>query len=324
MQEGQTVLLTGAAGFIGFHTALRLLAEGKRVVGVDNLNAYYDPALKEKRLTKLKQNDNFTFHKADIADRAAMEEIFKNENAIDTVCHLAAQAGVRYSLKDPFAYERSNMLGTLTVLECMRENGLQNLVFASSSSVYGGIEEKPFHEGANINQPLSLYAATKAGCELYVRAYHQLYGIHAVGLRFFTVYGPYGRPDMALFSFTKAILAGEPIDVYNNGEMKRDFTYIDDIVEGVVAAIHEVPNLNHELFNLAGGRSIPLMEFIRCIEKETRKKAQVRLQPLQPGDVLETVADISKAKKMLGYAPKTKMEEGVRTFVQWYREMYAF
>ncbi len=321
--ENTTVLLTGAAGFIGFHVAQKLLQTGVRVIGVDNLNPYYDPSLKERRVAILREKPNFTLHKADISDKENLENIFAAEEGIGVVCHLAAQAGVRYSLEDPFAYERSNMLGTLTVLECMQKQGVKDLVFASSSSVYGGIAEQPFHEEMQINKPMSLYAATKAGCELYARAYCSLYGMRAAGLRFFTVYGPWGRPDMALFGFTKAILAGESIDVYNNGNMKRDFTYIDDIVDGIVAAIHNVPTFTFEIFNLACGHPVPLLTFIRCIEIETGLKAQMHFKPLQPGDVPETAADITKARRLLGFEPKTQIQEGVGAFVRWYRDIYS-
>ncbi len=316
------VLVTGCAGFIGFHVAKALLERGDTVVGVDSITPYYDPALKRARLRELRKLPSarrFTFHKADIADYQAMERIFRKHKP-GKVCHLAAQPGVRYSLTDPFAYEHSNSLGTLTLLELCRHRGVKDFVFASSSSVYGGNEKLPFSETDNVDRPISAYAATKKYAEVLAHAYHHLYGLNCTGLRFFTVYGPWGRPDMALFTFTRLILAGKPIGLFNRGEHKRDFTYIDDVVEGVVAALDRP--FGYEIINLARGESRPLLEFVAAIERATGKKAKRRLLPKQAGDVDTTAADISKAKRLLGYRPRTGIAAGVRAFVAWYREQY--
>ncbi len=314
-------LVTGTAGFIGFHLTKRLLEKGQKVVGVDNLNSYYDPQLKKARLTILEKFPRFSFYRLDIANLADFENVFA-ENKIDKVCHLAAQAGVRYSLENPHLYEQANMVGFLNLLELMRKYEVKDLVYASSSSVYGGIKKIPFSEGMKINKPISLYAATKAANELYAHVYHHLYGLNTVGLRFFTVYGPWGRPDMALFLFTKAILESQPIKVFNYGQMKRDFTYIDDIVDGIIASLAKVASLGNEIFNLGGSDPVDLLEFIKIIEKKLNKKTKKEFLPLQPGDVPTTFADVSKAQKLLGYQPKVKIEEGVGEFVNWYREYY--
>lgn len=314
-------LVTGNAGFIGFHLTKRLLEEGQEVVGVDNLNPYYDPKLKKARLKILKKHANFSFYRLDIANLADFENVF-TENKIDKVCHLAAQAGVRYSLENPHLYEQANMVGFLNLLELMRKYEVKNLVYASSSSVYGGIKKIPFSERMKINKPISLYAATKAANELYAHVYHHLYGLNTVGLRFFTVYGPWGRPDMALFLFTKAILEDKPIKVFNQGQMKRDFTYVDDIVDGIMASLNKVSELGYEVFNLGCADPVNLLDFIKTIEKSLGKKAKKEFLPLQPGDVPNTFADVSKAKKLLGYQPKVKIEEGVGEFVNWYRQYY--
>lgn len=318
-----TILVTGCAGFIGFHVTKALLQRGDSVVGVDNLSLYYDPALKRDRLRELKKAKNsrgFTFYKADIADHKAMERIFKRHK-IQKVCHLAAQAGVRFSLTDPFAYERSNNLGTLTLLELCRHHGVKHFIFASSSSIYGSNTKQPFSEKDRVDTPLSVYAATKKYDEVLAHAYHHLYEIHCTGLRFFTVYGPWGRPDLSLFKFTKNILAGKPIEIYNKGRHTRDFTYIDDIVAGVIAAIDK--SYPYEIFNLGRGEPVQLLNFITVIEKELGKKAKRKLLPMQPGDVEATHADISKARKMLGYAPKTSIEAGTRAFCKWYKQHYS-
>ncbi len=313
-----TVLVTGAAGFIGSATARSLVERGHRVVGLDNFNSYYDVALKRARAARLK--NDVVIHEGDVADKTFVDRIFK-ANKIDRVCHLAAQAGVRYSLENPFVYETSNNLGTLNLLEACRHNGVNTFVFASSSSVYGGNTKMPFSESDSVDKPISLYAATKKYNELMAHTYNHLFGIHCTGLRFFTVYGPWGRPDMALFKFTKNILAGEPIDVYNHGKMKRDFTYIDDIVSGVVAALDK--NYPYEIFNLGNSQVVELNHYIECIEREVGRTAKRNLLPMQPGDVPETVADISHARERLGFAPKIKVEEGVRNFLAWYREYFS-
>ena len=314
-------LITGCAGFIGFHLSKKLLEEGGFVIGIDNLNNYYDPQLKKERLKILEQYDNFSFSQVDIADYQELEKVFK-EYSPEKVCHLAAQAGVRYSLTHPFVYEKTNMLGFLNILELMRKYKIKNIVFASSSSVYGGIKKIPFKEDMNINKPISLYAATKAANELYAYVYHHLYGINAIGLRFFTVYGPWGRPDMALFLFTKAILENKPIKVFNYGKMKRDFTYIDDIINGIVSSLNKVSKLGYEIFNLGCSSQVKLMDFIKAIEEELGRKAKKNMLPLQAGDVPQTYADVSKAKQLLGYQPKVKIKEGVRNFIKWYKEYY--
>jgi UDP-glucuronate 4-epimerase len=325
-----TILLTGAAGFIGYHTALRLLDRGERIVAVDNVNDYYDPRLKQARLEQLRKRNNFAFHRADIADRGAMEAIAAAEPDIDRIVHLAAQAGVRYSLINPQAYIDSNVTGQLVMLELARKLAhLRHLVYASSSSVYGANVKLPFSVDDPVDRPLSLYAATKRAGELLSLSHSRLYQLPMTGLRFFTVYGPWGRPDMSLFIFTKAILAGEPIRVFNRGEMKRDFTYIDDIVDGVVAALDHEPEASpdgeppHRLYNLGNHRSEPLMRFIEVIEKSCGKKAKLDLQPMQPGDVRETYADIQPSTRDLGFQPKTTIDQGVPRFVAWYRDYHG-
>ncbi len=315
------LLVTGSAGFIGFHLSQKLLQENHQVIGVDNLNDYYDPKLKEARLEILKKFPHFSFYRLDIADLKDFSQVFL-ENKINKVCHLAAQAGVRYSLDNPHVYEQSNMVGFLNLLELMRKHKIKDLVYASSSSVYGGIKETPLKEEMTINQPISLYAATKAANELYAYVYHHLYGINAIGLRFFTVYGPWGRPDMAYFLFTKAILANQPIKVFNQGKMKRDFTYIDDIVNGIMAALDKTPTLGYEVFNLGCANPVNLMDFINTIEEKLGQTAKKDFLPLQPGDVVNTYADVSRAKKILNYQPQAKIKEGVGKFIDWYREYY--
>jgi len=310
----KTILLTGCAGFIGFHTAKAILERGDKVIGIDNLNDYYDVNLKLARLEILKKYPNFIFYKLDI------EKPIEIKEKIDTICHLAAIAGVRHSLSNPAAYELTNNLGTLNVFEFARHNNIKNIVFASSSSVYGNTKEFPFNENQKLDTPISFYAATKKANELYAYAYHHLFGINMTGLRFFTVYGPYGRPDMALFIFTKAISEGKPINLYNNGNMKRDFTYVDDIVSGILTAIDK--SYLFEIINLSGGRDVRLMEFVNEIEKNLNKKAIINFMPMQPGDIEESPSNISKAKKLLNYSPKISIEEGIKKFVNWYKEYY--
>jgi UDP-glucuronate 4-epimerase len=318
-EKKQSVLVTGAAGFIGFHLARKLLEKGNQVVGVDNLNPYYDVTLKKARLDRLKPLNGFFFFQEDIQNLSGLREIFQ-KHSIDRVCNLAAQAGVRYSLKDPFSYQKSNLEGFLNLLELAREYEVSNFVYASSSSVYGDNPKIPFSVEDRVDRPVSLYGATKKANELMAYAYSHLFSIPCTGLRFFTVYGPWGRPDMALFLFTDAILNDRPINVYNYGRMKRDFTYVDDVVEGTIAAL-EKP-FAYEVFNLGNSDPIELMDFIGIIEEELGREAQKNLMPLQPGDVLETSADIRNSKDMLGFSPKTPIREGIKKFLAWYRGYY--
>jgi len=365
----KTILLTGCAGFIGYHSARTLLERGDRIIGIDNLNNYYDPKLKEARLEILKKYPGFKFLKQNIEDDINIKE------KIDIICHLAAQAGVRYSIENPFAYEKTNMLGTLNILEFARNSGIKSIVFASSSSVYGNAKEVPFKETMKLDEPISLYAATKKANELYCHVYFHLFGINMIGLRFFTVYGTWGRPDMALFKFTESILAGKEIEVFNNGNLVRDFTYVDDIVDGVIKSIDKllendisnvmsddskksegersivnskkgnISNVNgeksiqsskrneesnnntnnkkiFEIINLGRGQPIQLMDFIHEIENATGKTAKLKMLGMQAGDVNQTFADISKAKALLGYNPKTSVHDGIAKFVDWYKGYY--
>jgi UDP-glucuronate 4-epimerase len=313
------ILVTGAAGFIGFHVAKKLCDRGGEVIGIDNLNSYYDPALKVARLAELKDEKRFLFEKIDICDPDGIDALFRRY-AIDRVCHLAAQAGVRHSITDPRSYQRSNNEGFLNIIEMVRKYRPRNFVYASSSSVYGANTKLPFSEDDPTDCPLSLYAATKKANELVAKCYSHLYGINTTGLRYFTVYGPWGRPDMALFKFTRAILADEPIEVYNNGRMRRNFTYIDDIVAGTLCALDRpAPG---EILNVGNDRAENLMDFIAEIEKNCGKKAKIRFLPLQAGDVVDTVADIRRLKA-LGYNPETDIDRGVAAFVGWYRHYYA-
>jgi UDP-glucuronate 4-epimerase len=312
------ILVTGAAGFIGYHVAQELCAKGENVVGIDNINSYYDPTLKTARLKRLDGVKGFSFQKLDICDYDGLKTLF-NRYRFDKICHLAAQAGVRYSITDPFAYQKSNNEGFLNLIELARHGKVNNFVYASSSSVYGSNTKLPFAESDRTDNPISLYAATKKANELVAHCYSHLYGLPCSGLRFFTVYGPWGRPDMALFKFTKSIIADEPIDVYNNGDMKRNFTFIDDIVQGVLLTLrHPVPC---EIYNIGNSRAEQLMGFIREIENTLGKKARINYLPMQPGDVPVTVADITKLQK-LGYDPKTNIDAGIKRFVGWYREYY--
>ena len=320
------VLVTGAAGFIGFHTSLALLERGERVIGVDDLNDYYDVTLKEARLAALKSKNEFVFERADLADRAQIEALVERHPDITGVVHLAAQAGVRHSLVDPYVYVRTNVEGHVVVLEaCRRLERLEHLVYASSSSVYGLNARLPFSTRDRVDAPASLYGATKKSMEAISHAYGHLFGMPLTGLRFFTVYGPWGRPDMAAFIFTRKILAGEPIPVFNHGDMRRDFTYIDDIVAGVLACLDRPPAdgaARARVYNIGCHRSEPLMRFISILEEALGQKAETELLPMQPGDVKETYADITDARRDFGFAPTTTIDEGIPRFVAWYREYY--
>lgn len=322
-----TTLVTGAAGFIGYHTCQYLLNQGENVIGIDNLNPYYDVKLKQARLQQLQANANFGFHLLDIADREATLKLFLNTPQIKRVIHLAAQAGVRYSLTHPFAYADSNLVGHLSILEaCRALPELTHLVYASSSSVYGANEKLPFSVKDPVDQPISLYAATKRACELMSYTYSHLHGIPATGLRFFTVYGPWGRPDMSAFLFTKAILEDQEIPVFNHGDMRRNFTYIDDIIQGVIRCLHKPPvqqTIPHRVYNIGNSRSEPLMHFIKTLENTIGKKAKIRFEGMQPGDVKETIADISDTTQDFGFIPKTNIEDGLKHFVEWYRSFYG-
>ena len=319
------ILVTGAAGFIGFHVAQRLLQLGHRVVGLDNVNDYYDPRLKEARLALLRNHPHFAFEKLDLADRPAMQRLWA-ANAFPIVIHLAAQAGVRYSLQNPRAYTRSNVEGTLSMLELARHlPKCEHLAYASSSSVYGANKKLPFAVEDRVDNPISLYAATKKANELMAHTYSHLFGIPTTGLRFFTVYGPWGRPDMSAFLFVKAILAGEPIKVFNNGDMRRDFTYIDDIVAGVLAIADGPPagTPPYQVHNIGNHRSEELMRFIGLIEQAVGKKAEIEFLPMQPGDVKETYADITPIQEGYGFQPATTIDQGIPRFVEWYRSYYG-
>lgn len=331
------ILVTGVAGFIGYHISKYLLERGDTVIGIDNINDYYDPLLKQARLSQLDQFNNFQFKRIDIADKKELDTIF-NKLAPQYVIHLAAQAGVRYSLKNPYAYINSNINGFMNILEACRHNPVKHLVFASSSSVYGANTRMPYSVNDNVDHPLSLYAATKKSNELMAHTYSYLYDIPASGLRFFTVYGPWGRPDMALHVFTRKILAGEQIDVFNNGKHKRDFTYIDDVVEGVVRVTENIAEVNslwnsddpdpatsnapYRLYNIGNNSPVELMYFIELIEKKLGKKADKNFLPLQPGDVPETCADVDALIERVDYSPSTPIETGIEKFITWYRGYY--
>jgi UDP-glucuronate 4-epimerase len=320
----QRFLVTGAAGFIGFHLCRRLLQDGHAVVGIDNLNSYYDPALKRARLKQLEPFEAFTFHQLDLADRQAVPELFA-QLAFDGVVNLAAQAGVRYSLQHPAAYIDSNLVGFANLLEACRHFPTQHLVYASSSSVYGANTKMPFATSDNVDHPISLYAATKKANELMAYTYSHLYGIPTTGLRFFTVYGPWGRPDMAYFLFTKAILEGKPIEVFNQGQAKRDFTYIDDIVEGVVRVMARPPKAAptpYKLYNIGNNKPVELMTFIETLEALLGKTAKKHFLPSQPGDVPATYADIDALSNDTGFRPTTTIADGLRCFVEWYKAYY--
>ena len=332
------ILVTGAAGFIGFHLSQVLLGRGDQVAGLDNLNTYYDVSLKEARLRRLQEQPAFRFVRLDLADRSAMAELFASEK-FDRVVNLAAQAGVRYSLQNPHAYVDSNLVGFLNVLEGCRHNGVEHLVYASSSSVYGASTRMPFSVHDNVDHPVSLYAASKKANELMAHTYAHLYGLPVTGLRFFTVYGPWGRPDMALFLFTRAILEGRPIDVFNHGHMRRDFTFIDDIVEGVVRTLDHTAapnpqwNGNHpdpgtsaapyRLYNIGNNNPVELLHLIEVLENALGRKADKNYLPMQPGDVPATYADVDDLSRDVGFRPATSIEEGVARFVAWYRDYFG-
>jgi UDP-glucuronate 4-epimerase len=334
----KNVLVTGAAGFIGFQLSRRLLSDGFKVTGLDNLNPYYDVQLKKDRLDKLLSDDNFTFANLDLVDRDALDDLF-NTSKFDVVVNLAAQAGVRYSLTNPQAYVDSNLVGFVNILECCRHQKVKHLVFASSSSVYGANTDMPFSIHHNVDHPVSLYAATKKANELMAHTYSHLYGLCCTGLRFFTVYGPWGRPDMALFLFTKAITEGKPIKVFNHGKMQRDFTYIDDIIEGVVRVMARLPEPNpawrgdnpdpgtsyapYKVYNIGNNNPVELLEFIEEIEKALGREAQKEFLDLQPGDVPATYADVDDLMQDVGFKPETSIATGIRHFIDWYREYYA-
>ncbi len=332
------ILVTGVAGFIGFYFAKALLDRGKEVIGIDNLSDYYDVTLKKDRLIQLQKCDRFYFQRLDLSDRSGVSNLFA-DFVPEKVVHLAAQPGVRYSLKNPQPYIDSNIVGTFNVLEGCRHVEVKHLVFASSSSVYGANKKKPFSVHDNVDHPVSLYAATKKANELMAHSYSHLYNLPVTGLRFFTVYGPWGRPDMALFIFTKAILAGQPIEVFNYGKMKRDFTYIDDIVEGIIRVLERIPQANahwsglnpdpgtssapYKIYNIGNNQPVELMHFIEVLEASLGKKAIKNLRPMQPGDVPETYADIEDLIRDTGFQPQTSIEEGISRFVAWYRSYYA-
>jgi UDP-glucuronate 4-epimerase len=331
------ILVTGAAGFIGYHTSTALLARGDTVVGLDNLNDYYDPAIKEARLERLRAKPGFSFVRANLEDRAAIADLFAARR-FDRVVHLGAQAGVRYAMENPHAYIDANVQGFMNILEGCRQSKTAHCVFASSSSVYGANTNMPFSVHANVDHPLSLYAATKKANELMAHTYAHLYQVPMTGLRFFTVYGPWGRPDMSMFIFTRKLLAGEPIDVFNHGRHRRDFTYIDDIVEGVVRTMDQIAAPNpawaggtpdpatskdpYRLYNIGNNNPVELMHFIACIENATGCKAKMNFLPLQLGDVPETYADVDALIEAVGFQPKTPIETGVERFVAWYRDYY--
>jgi len=331
------VLVTGAAGFIGFHLSKKLCSSGIEVIGLDNLNDYYEVSLKESRLSILKSLPNFTFHKINLHDKSAIDQLFSS-NQFDYVVNLAAQAGVRYSITNPYAYIESNITGFLNILEACRHHPVKHLVYASSSSVYGANRKMPFSVHDNVDHPLALYAVTKKSNELMAHSYSNLYNIPTTGLRFFTVYGPYGRPDMALFLFTKAILEGKPIDVFNNGKMRRDFTYVDDIVEGIVRLLPNVPKGNptwngehpdpstsfapYKIYNIGNNKPVELLHFIEVLEANLGKKAVKNFLPLQDGDVPETYADVEDLMNDVGFKPATSIEAGIKNFVNWYKEYY--
>ncbi|MGD8990538.1 MAG: NAD-dependent epimerase [Desulfobacterales bacterium] len=332
-----TVLVTGAAGFIGYHLAERLLSDGCSVVGLDNLNSYYDVALKEARLERLQKDPNFTFAQMDLAERQQLQDLFAHSK-FDVVVNLAAQAGVRYSLENPYAYVDSNLVGFVNLLECCRHHAIQHLVFASSSSVYGANTAMPFSVHHNVDHPVSLYAATKKANELMAHTYSHLYQLPCTGLRFFTVYGPWGRPDMALFLFTRAILDNKPIQVFNHGKMQRDFTYIDDIIEGVVRVMGLLPAVNpdwsgdtpdpgtsyapYKIYNIGNNNPVALVKFIEVIETALGRQATKQLMDLQPGDVVATYADVDDLAQDVGFKPATPIEVGIARFVEWYKQFY--
>ena len=322
------ILVTGAAGFVGFHLCRRLLSDGLAITGIDNMNDYYDPALKQARLAMLREFPGFSFHQLDLADREGMRQLFA-ETQPEIVVHLAAQAGVRYSVENPHVYIESNVVGFLNILEGCRHHKVKHLVYASSSSVYGLNTKMPFSVEDHADHPASLYGATKKANELMAHSYSHLYGIPTTGLRFFTVYGPWGRPDMAYFSFTKAILAGNPISLFNHGKMKRDFTYVDDIIEGVVRVMRHVPQGTAEgappyrIYNIGNENPVELERFVQILEEHLGKKAVVNYLPMQAGDVVATYADVQDLMRDTGFHPSTSLEDGLRHFAKWYGEYYG-
>jgi UDP-glucuronate 4-epimerase len=331
------VLVTGAAGFIGFHVARRFLAEGRRVIGLDNLNDYYDVGLKEARLARLQQSSQFQFARMDLCDIAGVNALFTTHR-FEIVIHLAAQAGVRYSLENPHAYVSSNVAGFLTILEACRHQDVRHLIYASSSSVYGAGTKMPFSVDQNVDHPFSVYAATKKSNELFAHTYSHLYGLPTTGLRFFTVYGPWGRPDMAYFLFTRAIMEGETINIFNNGDMQRDFTYVDDVIEAIRKLADRIPAPNpdgegmnphsgssrapYRIYNIGNHTPVKLMHFIEVIENSVGRRAKKKFLPMQPGDVPSTYADVDDLARDVGFAPSTPIEVGVKAFVRWYQEFY--
>jgi len=318
--KNNKILVTGSAGFIGYHLCRSLLNDNVEILGLDNLNEYYDIELKSSRLNKLRKYENFLFEKIDIADRESLTELFNNFNP-DIVVNLAAQAGVRYSIENPYAYMDSNFVGFLNIIELCRNNNIKNFIYASSSSIYGANKKSPFSESDRVDSPISFYGASKRANELIAYSYSHLYNLKSTGLRFFTVYGPWGRPDMAMFIFTKRILENKPIEVYNNGKMKRDFTYIDDIIMGIRSAIEK--NYDYEIFNLGNNKSENLMDMISIIEKELDMKAIIDYKKIQPGDVVETFSDITKSKEMLYYNPSISIRKGIPKFIDWYKSYYS-
>ncbi|MBS7528095.1 NAD-dependent epimerase [Fusibacter paucivorans] len=331
------ILITGAAGFIGFHLSKKLLDQSYQIIGIDNLNEYYDPSLKQSRLEILGKYNNFNFHKVDLKDKAVVDSIFETYQPTHVI-NLAAQAGVRYSIENPYAYVDSNLIGFMNILEACRNYPVEHLLYASSSSVYGGNKVAPFSTNHNVDHPVSLYAATKKSNELMAHTYSHLYGIPTTGLRFFTVYGPYGRPDMAYFSFTKDILAGKPIKVFNHGKMERDFTYIDDIVEGIVKLVDKAPAANkdwdeskddlstsfapYKIYNIGNNNPVQLMRFINALESAIGKESEKVYMDMQPGDVLRTYADVSDLERDINFKPFTSIEDGLKKFIEWYEEYY--
>jgi len=335
MTAMEKILVTGAAGFIGYHLSQALLGHGKQVIGLDNLNDYYDVSLKRSRLTELHKHPQFSFHQLDLGDRSSIAQFFAQTD-INKVAHLAAQAGVRYSIENPYAYAHSNLMGFLNILEGCRHSKIEHLVYASSSSIYGSNKDMPFAMEQSVDHPVSLYAATKKSNELMAHTYSHLYDLPTTGLRFFTVYGPWGRPDMAPMLFAKAIFAGDPIKVFNQGNMRRDFTYVADIVEGVVRALDHLPvplpsgslltpgnsTVPYRVYNIGNGKPVALLSFIEVLEQAIGKEAKKEFMPMQPGDVKETYADITGLQEAVGFEPQTPIEEGVPAFIDWYRQYY--
>ncbi|PKM91838.1 protein CapI [Candidatus Falkowbacteria bacterium HGW-Falkowbacteria-1] len=320
-ENKKTILVTGSAGFIGFHTAKKLLEDGFNVIGIDSINNYYSQDLKNHRNDILKKYNSYKFYQLDISEEKELEKVFE-ENNIDKICHLAAQPGVRYSIENPLIYQQSNLKGFINIMECAKKFNIKDFIYASSSSVYGKNEmnEDGFKEEDNVDSPISLYAATKKSNELIAHNYHHLFDINCTGLRFFTAYGPSSRPDMAMYLFTNEIMNNKEVKLFNYGKMLRDFTYVDDIVDGIIKSLEKA--YPYEIFNLGNSQTVEVGYLIKLLEENLNKKANIKLEPIQPGDVEKTFANISKAKKMLNYDPKTNIEEGVKKFVEWYKEYY--